>query len=648
MLWLLLGKLPILLSNLWLTWVTAKRTGWFIATMATLIMWSTLSLGIYMFPSIIGALVIAIIAHTLTLRYFVPKQAGIPRHSAGALALAFGFILGIGRIGCWLSGCCFGTQFDGFWATQYEIGSRAQLHFQHLHITDSAQTLITVHPVQLYECLGVCLSLIVCLYFFSKRCLSETQASFTFAGLYFLLRAIIDPLRTEINTLTSLDQWSYLGINLSIFQWTCLVLALGCVAIVYLLRGRAIAQSTASLLTQSSWSLTLNSPKRLYQTWSIWAFSWLILWFSADYGTPFSHLLSLISAWGLAGLFLISFYSVAHTSVEQIFNNGNLVSRCRSSILPLSLCVFLMFGLASQNVSQVITHAYPNLSTEIIGPNPSLDDRNLDQAWVYTLDPLSKKRARVGRWGVIKHNTSFLNPTLKVTEHQLADDVIVIDQGNDGQGLQDNKDESTKSRLRLRLTGGSFEVSRESACGGTSVYHLQPVGGAIDLSIHQTKSSETFLSFSSFRFNDVDESTEDGTSFVHSARILYDGKNATGGLGLSIHKSDILPFLHLGYGFNTLTATQGSKVIFEAGIGSGLGDLNVDQIIGIYMAVKSRTRLGPQKDLILSITKPMFLQGSNVFIGTGLSYQSVEFLLQTNIGVDQGIMPALASVQYGF
>ena len=74
MLWLLLGKLPVIIANVWLTWVSSKRAGWFIAVMATLIMWSTLAVGIFVFPSIIGALVMAVIAHTLTLRHFISKD----------------------------------------------------------------------------------------------------------------------------------------------------------------------------------------------------------------------------------------------------------------------------------------------------------------------------------------------------------------------------------------------------------------------------------------------------------------------------------------------------------------------------------------------------------------------------------------------
>ena len=144
MLWLLLGKLPVVIANLWITWATSKRTGWFIAIMATLMMWSTLALGIFMLPSIIGALLMAVIAHTLTLRYFIPKDAGIPRHSAGILTVAFASIISIGRIACWLSGCCFGTYFDGLWATSYGAGSRAQLHFQELSHHHGAQLLHTV------------------------------------------------------------------------------------------------------------------------------------------------------------------------------------------------------------------------------------------------------------------------------------------------------------------------------------------------------------------------------------------------------------------------------------------------------------------------------------------------------------------------
>ena len=109
----------------------------------------------------------------------------------------------------------------------------------------------------------------------------------------------------------------------------------------------------------------------------------------------------------------------------------------------------------------------------------------------------------------------------------------------------------------------------------------------------------------------------------------------------------MLPIVYAATGFNTLTPTQGSQVMFEVGLGTGLEDLYPSEFIGIYIALKTRLRFGLHKDLVLGISKPMVFTGENAFIGTGFSYQKVEFVLQTNISSD-GIMPALASLQFGF
>ena len=58
----------------------------------------------------------------------------------------------MGRIGCFLNGCCYGVSFEGAWAVRYPMGSSPwwdQVYAGAL--PDTAARSLPVHPVQLYE-----------------------------------------------------------------------------------------------------------------------------------------------------------------------------------------------------------------------------------------------------------------------------------------------------------------------------------------------------------------------------------------------------------------------------------------------------------------------------------------------------------------
>ena len=252
----------------------------------------------------------------------------------------------------------------------------------------------------------------------------------------------------------------------------------------------------------NSFSFELDSTQLLYKTWSMWGCSWLFLWLSADHGTPFSHLLSLVSAWGLAALFLTVFYAVTRKSISELkltFESHELSLRqiFKTQISQVCLLLTLIFGLASQNVSQTLTHAFPDLNENSLATDSLLSEAKLEQAWVYTLDPLSKKRARIGRWSDLK-DAHFINPYSKVTEKHLSGDGIEQTQPTAILDKDKKSKMPAKSRLRLRITGGDFKVTREQACSGSSVYHyVQPIGGTVDLSVFKP---ETQILFSRIQY----------------------------------------------------------------------------------------------------------------------------------------------------
>ena len=86
------------------------------------------------------------------------------RHSvADAFVIAVPVALAVGRIGCLLGGCCFGTPTDLPWAISYAGGSMPYAVHNALGLLQAgAITSVAGHPTQMYEIIA-CLVLIACL-----------------------------------------------------------------------------------------------------------------------------------------------------------------------------------------------------------------------------------------------------------------------------------------------------------------------------------------------------------------------------------------------------------------------------------------------------------------------------------------------------
>jgi phosphatidylglycerol:prolipoprotein diacylglycerol transferase len=96
-----------------------------------------------------------------------------------ALSLAFGLFLG--RIGCFLNGCCFGLACDLPWAVQFPAQSPAAMVMGSLFI----------HPTQLYSALYNLLIFFILLRVERKKMFSGFLAG-TFLVLYGALRFLVD------------------------------------------------------------------------------------------------------------------------------------------------------------------------------------------------------------------------------------------------------------------------------------------------------------------------------------------------------------------------------------------------------------------------------------------------------------------------
>lgn len=80
------------------------------------------------------------------------KKIGYPFATGDAFAVAIPLGHFIGRIGCFLGGCCFGTECRFTWAVSYPPESIPYVvQKMQLMIQEGAATSLAVHPTQIYE-----------------------------------------------------------------------------------------------------------------------------------------------------------------------------------------------------------------------------------------------------------------------------------------------------------------------------------------------------------------------------------------------------------------------------------------------------------------------------------------------------------------
>jgi len=80
------------------------------------------------------------------------KKIGYPHSTGDAFALAIPLGHTIGRVGCFLGGCCFGTECSLPWAVVYPEGSVTHLTQLTLGmIPETATVSLPVHPAPIYE-----------------------------------------------------------------------------------------------------------------------------------------------------------------------------------------------------------------------------------------------------------------------------------------------------------------------------------------------------------------------------------------------------------------------------------------------------------------------------------------------------------------
>lgn len=111
---------------------------------------------------------------------------------AFALALPVGLV--VGRVGCLLRGCCFGTPTSLPWAISYSPGSLAQCLQAQRGLVAPASSSLPVHPVQIYEIL-LLMGVIATLHWARRRVRHELSLFLFYAVLQSLVRFVIEFMR---------------------------------------------------------------------------------------------------------------------------------------------------------------------------------------------------------------------------------------------------------------------------------------------------------------------------------------------------------------------------------------------------------------------------------------------------------------------
>ena len=125
------------------------------------------------------------------------KIIGYPHSTGDAFALAIPIGHAVGRVGCLLGGCCYGTICDFPWAISYPEGS--MLHLVQTSrgiIPETSTSSLAVHPTPIYE---IVFNLGLFVYFYTKRGSYKVKGSMfrLYLAAYGLFRLLEEFIRGD-------------------------------------------------------------------------------------------------------------------------------------------------------------------------------------------------------------------------------------------------------------------------------------------------------------------------------------------------------------------------------------------------------------------------------------------------------------------
>ncbi len=133
--------------------------------------------------------------------YFLRRENFPVLKGVDLVGLTIPIGLFFGRMGCFLGGCCFGTQSDASWAVQFPEGTAAYIaHWKQgwLRSTSGfADASLPVHPTQLYEAFGCLAIAAIGMLVIRPRKRFDGQIMLVFLGLYAVLRFVLEFYRAD-------------------------------------------------------------------------------------------------------------------------------------------------------------------------------------------------------------------------------------------------------------------------------------------------------------------------------------------------------------------------------------------------------------------------------------------------------------------
>jgi phosphatidylglycerol:prolipoprotein diacylglycerol transferase len=141
-----------------------------------------------------GGMILAILAVILTTVFSSQRLGAVM--DGGAVALALGYA--IGRIGCFLNGCCHGEPTSLPWGITFTEGAPA--------------TTVPVHPTQLYESLAALCIFALLTWVIGPRFKREGPLMFVFALLIGVERFLVEFIRTNQPAALGLTQQQWISL----------------------------------------------------------------------------------------------------------------------------------------------------------------------------------------------------------------------------------------------------------------------------------------------------------------------------------------------------------------------------------------------------------------------------------------------------
>ncbi len=648
--WIIFGKLPTILILCTALYVCARRVGPLLAAWSFAAFFVTLSIGATVFPSILGALAGGSLSLLFTLR-LLSKQTKLWRATIWPLVSSFVALIMVGRIGCWLSGCCFGEVSHLPWATQYTDELTINIYHAQRYGDLAQHGPLAVHPVQLYESLGAMLLLFVFSGF--KKRLGEVSAAFLLLTSYLSLYGALNPLRAYLNTPSSLIQWGLF----SKLQW--ILFTLGMISVVMALRNlKTTHNSLVHTKAPSHYNQFFKSGSviKLVIIWSLLA---CIGSLSLYIGTPFSAQLSMIGLCLSTAVFIESLeqqgklkinlsLTVLRPILPQVFNQ--VLNTANLSLSSRSLLLLLLLPLC------LIPLSLRSIATPGLGSLPS------GKNWVYQMDDSSKKLVRIGRV------QDLINPQTAIEIDMDAEAVGETKDGNKIFAPNRRKPKIKPQKRKLSISLGrskqSFENEYEIIEGGDScsgpdsvVTYNNKQTRSFDMAVvsydlPQLSSGNTHRMLASWYHEQV--------SGTRSVNFDYDSSNSTeeetfadlmhiglgyefnsdfirGGIGLEntwgstsetftkgdyeTDKLPVRPIGLLGFGYKYLYLEGGTGPVWGA---PGVG--NVFFSLGIYVPINDdfqamarfgRALLGPDSINIFSGQVGVMIKGFEIKVNFG-------------------------------